>query len=289
MIILVIGDVFGEAGFNVLKLELKKLKKKYSVDLVIANVENLNKRTSKSLSFKEYNELLSLGVNFMTSGNHILFNEDVRNNFSNFNFLVKPINITPYSFVDKYDLSLEKSLCEGSKVFNFGGKKIRITNVLGSQFMNLPSSPINYYYSFQKILEIDRNLDSSDIHLVDFHAETSSEKISFALKFDGQVTAILGTHTHVQTSDERVLNKGTAFITDIGMTGPYEGVIGADPKGVIERMQYGYPSRIVPFNDYEYYQINAIILKIRDKDNKIIDLERINFQVIREQKESTKK
>jgi len=113
-----------------------------------------------------------------------------------------------------------------------------------------------------------------DIHLVDFHAETTAEKNALAWYFDGKISAMWGTHTHVQTADERILPQGTAFITDLGMTGPYGGIIGAKPEAIIQRAKYGLPAKILPYEDNG--QFNGVIFEIDEKNNKVINIQRIS-------------
>ena len=137
----------------------------------------------------------------------------------------------------------------------------------------MPNAPQNPYFALEKVL----NLQDCDIHLVDFHAETTAEKIALALYFDGKISALWGTHTHVQTADERELPKGTAFITDLGMTGPAEGVIGAKPEAVFRRAKYGFPAKIEPHEDEGGEgQFNGVIIDFDDNTNKAISIKRIN-------------
>ena len=128
----------------------------------------------------------------------------------------------------------------------------------------------NPYFALEKLLEND----NSDIHLVDFHAEATAEKAVFAYYFAGKITALWGTHTHVQTADERILSPGTAFITDVGMTGSSEGIIGAEPTGIIQRSKYNLPSPMRPCEKGQG-QFNGLVLKIDDNTNKVISLQRV--------------
>ena len=216
---LVIGDILGKTGRQVIENFLPQLKKEQGeIDLVIANVENATH--GKGISYKHYQELKNAGIDIMTSGNHIFANEETRKYIQEVPDLLRPLNSNPYH------------PGPGTILTKIKGKKIRITNLLGTNF--LPLATENPYFALEKIL----NLQDWDLHLVDFHAETTAEKIALALYFDkknvdgenGKISALWGTHTHVQTADERILPKGTGFITDLGMTGPHSGVIGAKPE-----------------------------------------------------------
>lgn len=254
MRILAIGDIFGKTGRQIVNDLLPKIKKDYKIDLVIANVENATH--GKSISRKHYLVLKSNGVDVMTSGNHIFSIEETKKYISECHDLLRPLNSNPFH--------------PGNGTYSLvcNDKKIRVTNLIGNAFMNHSNNP---YFPFEKIIEND----DSDIHIVDFHAEATAEKIAFAWYFDGKISALYGTHTHVQTADERILNKGTAFITDIGMTGPRNGIIGATPESIIKRSKYGFSSKMEPSEDLG--QFNGIILEFCSQNNKVISIERLNF------------
>lgn len=256
MRILIIGDVFGRIGREVLKKNLLRIKKEEEIDLVLANVENAT--NGKGLSLKHYQEIKSFGVDLMTSGNHIFDKQETEDFIKLEKYLIRPLNFN------------KKQPGKGSVLLKFREINIRITNLIGNSFMNqIYDNPYTRWE--EEIL----GLRDWDIHLVDFHAETTAEKIAFALHYDGEITALFGTHTHVQTSDERILKKGTAFITDVGMTGPSEGIIGAEINSVIERLKYGYSRRINPLNKGQG-QFNAIIISL-DKNNKVKEIRRLNL------------
>jgi metallophosphoesterase (TIGR00282 family) len=263
--ILAIGDIFGKLGRKIIKNHLEKIKQEHQIDLVVANVENATH--GKGISYSHYKELSftkekKVLIDVMTSGNHVFDLEETRKDIgdaSKFSKLIRPLNSNPYHGG------------KGSVVVECKDKKIRITNLIGRTFMPPAENP---YFALEKILEED----DSDIHLVDFHAEATAEKITFAYYFDdkfpGKITAVWGTHTHVQTADERTLNHGTAFITDLGMTGPSEGIIGARPAEIIQRSQYGFSFPIRPHEEGEG-QFNGLVLEIDDISNKVISLRRI--------------
>jgi len=251
MKVLIIGDIFGKTGRKVVKNYLTEAKE---VDLVIANVENTTH--GKGISLKHYEELKRMGINVMTSGNHIFYLEETRKKINELSILLRPANFNPYH------------PGQGSMVIKCKEKRIRITNLIGQAFMPHADNP---YFIFEKFLEEK----DYDIHLVDFHAEASAEKNVFAWYFDGKITALWGTHTHVQTADERILPKGTAFITDVGMTGPQHGIIGAQPQAIIQRSKYGFSAKMLPSEDNGKF--NGIILEINEISNQVISIKRINI------------
>ena len=223
MKILFIGDILGKVGRYAVKQELAKLIKLHNIDLTIANAENVSH--GKSLEKHHYDELVKCGIDVFTGGNHSFFGNKIDSYVDKVNNLLVPVNYSAYN---------SKA---GSRVYEVKGKKIRITSLLGRSFMQpVPESP---FAAMDKILQEDK----SDFHFVDYHAETTAEKMAFALNYDGQIGALVGTHTHVQTADERILPKGSGFLTDAGMTGPRDSVIGADQEAVIYRTKTNLPTR----------------------------------------------
>ncbi len=219
MKILFIGDVFSTQGRDMIDRYLVRVKEKYNIDVVIANVENATH--GKGLIKKHYDEFLFQGISLMTMGNHTFSKKELFDYIDEADRLVVPYN-QPKALPGV-----------GSRVINVKGKKIRVTNLLGITFMDGKSQN-----PFEAIDEVVGN-DDSDIHIIDFHAEASSEKIALAYYLDGKVSAVLGTHTHVTTADEKILPNGTAYQSDVGMTGPYEGVIGCDKDSIISRFKNG--------------------------------------------------
>ncbi len=225
MKILAIGDIFGKIGRRMIKDYLPEIKKKHQIDLVIANVENATH--GKGISIEHYHKLKEYGIDVMTSGNHIFHQKGTLALITKVSDLLRPLNSNPYH------------PGQGSVLINLKGKKIRVTNLIGQTFMPAADNP---YFALEQLL---KNKDC-DIHLLDFHAEATAEKNIFGYYFSGKITAFLGTHTHVQTADNRNIGE-TFFITDIGMTGPSEGIIGAEPAGIIQRSKYGYVSPMQPY------------------------------------------
>lgn len=242
MKILFIGDVVGKVGRRILKEKIDNFVKKYDIDFVIANGENASH--GKGLLRNHYNELLDAGVDVITLGNHYDSKNEIRRYINGTDRLIRPLNL------------LHDYPGEGSALFDVDGITVRVTNVLGSAFINEQvNSP---YLSLLRLLEEE---EPATIHIVDLHAEATGEKQSLAYAFDGKVTAVLGTHTHVQTNDEKILPNGTAYITDVGMTGYYGGVLGFSKETVIKKTLYGENSRFEPPNEGRG-MINAVVLDV---------------------------
>lgn len=219
MKILFVGDVVGKVGRTLLKNKLQYFVDKYKIDFVIVNGENATH--GKGLIRNHYEELIGAGADVITLGNHYDSKNEIQRYLNNVDRLIRPANL-----IHEYP-------GEGSAVYDLDGVSIRVTNLLGSAFMNEDvNSP---YLSLLNILDEE----PATIHIVDFHAEATGEKQCLGYAFDGKVTAILGTHTHVQTRDTRVLPNGTAFISDVGMTGFYDGVLGCTKETVVPKILYG--------------------------------------------------
>lgn len=224
MNILFIGDIVGRVGRRIVKEKLPYFVKKYDIDFVIANGENATH--GKGLIHAQYDELINSGIDVITLGNHFNSKNELSRYIDRVDRLVRPLNL------------LHEFPGEGSMVFDVDGVSIRVTNILGAAFMNEEvNSP---YYA---MLELLADSEPTTIHIVDFHGEATGEKMCFALGFDGKVSAVLGTHTHVQTNDARILPQGTAFISDAGMCGLYDGVLGFEKDSVIKKTLYGEMSR----------------------------------------------
>ena len=210
----------GKVGRRMLKERIPYYVDKYNIDFVIANGENATH--GKGLNRNHYFELLDAGVDVITLGNHYMSKSDILRYIDNVDRLVRPYNL------------LKEFPGEGSIIFDVNGISVRITNLLGSAFMDEEvNSP---YYSALTIMSEE---EPATVHIVDFHAEATGEKQALAFALDGKVTAVLGTHTHVQTNDAHILPKGTAFISDVGMTGYADGVLGCTSETVVEKLIYG--------------------------------------------------
>lgn len=231
---------------------------KYHIDFVIANGENTTH--GKGLLRHHYHELIDFGIDVITLGNHYDNKNEIRNYLDSADRLIRPLNL------------LHEYPGEGSIVYDLNGVSIRVTNVLGSAFM--PEEVNNPYYSLLELLD---NEEKADIHIIDFHAEATGEKLCLANALDGKVSAILGTHTHVQTRDYKILDNGTAFISDVGMTGYADGVLGFDKDSVVKKITYGEMSRFqIP--DEGRGLLSAVVLDIDELTGKCKEIFPIYFE-----------
>ncbi len=225
MNILFIGDIYGRPGRDGLKKAMPGLRERYAPDFVIVNCEN--SAGGKGVTRKVADELLSLGVDVLTGGNHSLHQRGCEEYFDTETRIIRPENFPP------------GTPGTGWGIYNSdAGFPVAVLNVCGRAFMAHYDDP---FRCVDRLIEKARR--ETPIIIVDFHAETTSEKVAMGWYLDGRVSAVLGTHTHIQTADERVLPQGTAHITDTGMTGPYESVIGADRDAVLRSMLTLRPNR----------------------------------------------
>ena len=252
MKILFIGDIVGKICRRMVKDYLSDFVNKYHVDFVIANGENVTH--GKGLLRHHYFELIESGVDVITLGNHYDSKKDLRRYIDSVDRLIRPINLT------------HEYPGEGSAVYDVNGVSIRVINVLGAAMMNEEVN--NPYYSLLELLD---NEEGATINIVDFHAEATGEKICLAYALDGKVSAVLGTHTHVQTKDARILENGTAFISDVGMTGFSGGALGFDKDTVVGKLMYGHKD---PFQipDEGKGIFSAVVLDVDELTGKCIEI-----------------
>lgn len=257
MRLLFIGDVFGSLGREAVENHLQEIKKEYGVNIVIANCENA--AHGRGITTKIYKQMMEKGIHVITMGNHTFDNKDILNIIKEDSKLIRPANY-PAEVPGK-----------GIVYYNFNGKIVCVINMQGRTFLHPIDCP------FKKIDElIEEAKKKTNIILIDFHAEASSEKISFGYYVDGRVSAVVGTHTHVPTADARVLDGGTAYITDVGMTGPLNGVIGMKKEGVLYKFLKGLPTRLEPVEEGPY-QFNAVIIDINEKNGKANSIETVKI------------
>ncbi|QBQ07996.1 TIGR00282 family metallophosphoesterase [Spiroplasma gladiatoris] len=249
---LIIGDVYSKSGRDALQKHLKNIVNENQVDFIVVNGENISH--GKGINKNHYDFLKNLGVDVITSGNHIFKIKETIEFIKETKDLLRPLNM--------YD-SLPGN---GSVVVEKNGLKIRITNLMGTTFMDHVNNP---YEIMDKLIE----KNNSDVHIVDFHAEASAEKMALAWNYDGKITALVGTHTHVQTADEQIFPKGTAYITDIGMTGPINSIIGANPDEVIFKEKTKLPTKFIPSENIG--QVRGVLIKVQN--NKVYEIKRINI------------
>ena len=252
MNVLFIGDIVGKVGRKALIDNLNTIKKKYDISFVIANGENISR--GRGINRNHYDFLVKNGVDCVTLGNHYKDRIDIESYIEKTDKLIRPLNL-----VDDFP-------GEGSKVFDCDGVSIRVTNLLGSAFSNIPVND-----PYLEILNIIEN-DESDIHIIDFHAESTGEKKAFAYSLKGSVSAVLGTHTHVQTRDAQILNTGVLYITDVGMCGSYNSVLGTDINSVVNRIiKHDEASRFTYLEDDDRL-FSAVILKFDDLTFKGVEI-----------------
>lgn len=254
--ILFFGDIVGRPGRDALKFVLANPVEYFGKkdDFVIANVENASH--GFGLTQKNHDEILSYGVDCLTSGNHIWDKKEIYQYFSNSSALIRPYNY-------------HKTAC-GVGFRQFGD--IIVINLLGKTFMQPVNCP------FQAIEELSLQIGFKDkIVIVDYHAEATAEKISFAkYACDFGVKAVIGTHTHVQTADEKILNNSIAYITDAGFTGSYDSVIGMDYNSSVKRLITAIPERF-DVADSPLIQVNAVRVVFGLNDKLPKHIERFNF------------
>ncbi len=249
MRILFFGDVVGQLGRKAIVKYTLDLVKKYQIDFVIANGENATH--GKGLNLNHYNELLDAGVDAITLGNHYLGKKHILDFIDDADRLIRPLNL------------INNIGGQGSRLFTVNNVNIRVTNVLGLAFMK--DEVIEPYQAVHELLDSIQGEDS--IHIIDYHGEATGEKMCFGYVFDGLVSAIVGTHTHVQTNDAKILENGTGFISDIGMCGDYDGVLGFEKTSVINKTMFGV-QELFNLKTEGRILINAVVLDIDDVTKK---------------------
>lgn len=254
MRILAVGDIVGESGVRKLKELLPRIKRDENIDFVITNGEN--SAGGMGITEKNFRDMLDAGTNVVTMGNHTWGKKDIFK-FIDSEQLLRPANY-PKGVVGK-----------GVEIYECKDKKIAVMNFIGRVDVNILSE--NPFIMAKEMVEEIK--DKVDIIMIDFHAEATAEKIAMARYLDGKITGLFGTHTHVQTADEQILPQGTAYITDIGMTGPKNSVIGMDVEASIKRFETTLPEK------YKLAEgeciLNGVIFDIDDATNKVTDIKRI--------------
>lgn len=255
MRVLFIGDVVGSPGREMVKAYLPKLKEKYRPSVTIINGENA--AAGKGITENIYKSFLEWGAQVITMGNHTWAKKEVFEFIDEAKYLIRPANY-PEGTPGK------------SLVFiPWNQFEIAVINMQGRTFLPSLDDP------FRKVDElIAIAKQRTNLIFIDFHAEATSEKQAFAWYVAGRVSAVVGTHTHVQTADERILDKGTAYITDVGMTGPYDGILGVDRQAVLKQFVTGLPVRFEVIKEGKR-QLNACLVTIDTKTGAAIGIERI--------------
>ena len=257
--LLFIGDIVGKPGRELTQRAIPPLIDRYSIDLVIANVENAAGGFGITREIGE--SIRGYGVDVMTSGNHIWDKKEVIEYIP-----TQPRLIRPANYPEKVP---GHGYYEATTAL---GDMVTVINIMGQVFMANLDNP------FRIVLEtLEKLRNRTPIILVDFHAETTSEKMAMGWYLNGKVTAVVGTHTHVQTADNRVLSDGTAYITDVGMTGPHDSVIGVNKQAALTRFLSGMPARFETETDDP--RLNGVVITADSTTGLATDIERISLSV----------
>ena len=255
--LLFIGDIVGRPGRELVRLGLAPLVAHHGVDLVIANAENAAAGFGITRDIGE--QLLDLGVDVMTSGNHIWDKKEALDYIGIEPRLLRPANYPAGVPGNGSYLARTRT-----------GVSIGVVNIMGRVFM------LNIDDPFSVVLkEIEALKTRTRIVFVDMHAEATSEKLAMGWYLDGKVTALVGTHTHVQTADDRILPKGTAYLTDVGMTGPHDSVIGVEIEPALGRFLNALPARFETATANP--RLNAVLVEADDQTGRAVDIERLSY------------
>lgn len=254
MKILAIGDLVGESGLDKLKKELSNIQEAENIDFTIVNAENVG--GGMGITTKNFNELCKLDIDVITMGNHTWGKRDIFS-FVNDSKIIRPAN---YS---------KGVLGHGYTIIEKNNKNIAVINMIGRTDMPILSD--NPFTCIDTLL----NKIKADVIILDFHAEATAEKIAMGYYLDGRITAMFGTHTHVQTADEQILEKGTGYITDLGMTGPKKSVIGMDVEVSLKRFLTSMPERYKLATGE--CKLNGAVFEIDDEKCRTKKIYRINI------------
>jgi 2',3'-cyclic-nucleotide 2'-phosphodiesterase len=255
--LLFLGDIVGRPGRELIRRGLPSLIERYNVDLVIANAENA--AAGRGITREIGDSLLGSGIDVMTSGNHIWAQRETADYIGAEARLLRPAN---------FPAGVPGNGSYVARTEN--GRPVGVINVMGRVFMQSIDDP------FKRVLEeIEAIRGRTRVILVDFHAEATSEKVAMGWYLDGQVTAVIGTHTHVQTADEQILPGGTAYLTDAGMTGPHDGVIGVEKAAVIDKFLRGMPARMETATGNP--RLNGILIAADEATGKAIAVRRLSL------------
>lgn len=254
MKVLAVGDLIGNSGIKELKKQLPTIKQEEKIDFIMVNGENAAE--GMGLTQQNFNDILALNVDVITMGNHTWGKKDI------FQFIDHPKLIRPANYP-------KGVVGKGYNIYTCQNKKIAVINLIGRVDINILSE--NPFIIAKEL--VNQLKKEVDMIFIDFHAEATAEKIAMGYFLDGEVTAIFGTHTHVQTADEKILPKGTGYITDIGMTGPERSVIGMDIEASLKRFETTLPER---------YRIatgkcilNGVIFDIDEANNRVKNIKRL--------------
>ncbi|MGB7745803.1 MAG: TIGR00282 family metallophosphoesterase [Verrucomicrobiia bacterium] len=266
MKLLFIGDIVGQPGRRAVEELVPKLREQHALDFVIANGEN--SAGGSGITPKTAGEIFSAGVDVITTGDHLWDQKEVMELLQNEKRFLRPLNYPP------------GTPGQGSAIFEVQSLKakgqspisIAVLNAQGRTFMPPLENPF-----LLALDEVNRLRQQAKIIFVDFHAEATSEKIAFARMLDGQVSAVVGTHTHVQTADEQIFPGGTAYLSDAGFTGPHESVLGREIEPVLKRFLTGMPQRFEVAKDRVL--LHGCMIEIDDASGKAVKIQRVSEAV----------
>lgn len=256
MRIFTVGDVVGRSGQDLLREVLPSFKRLKGVDLCIVNGENA--APGNGITPEAFNHMMTSGADVITTGNHAYRRRESYDLFDEKEFLIRPANFP------------ERNPGKGFCKVDFGRYQVGVINIMGRTYMEPLENP------FTKVDELLNELDDCKITLVDFHCEATSEKRAMGFYLDGRASVVFGTHTHVQTADEQILPHGTGYITDLGMTGPIQSVLGVEPEIIIGKFKTGMPARF-ELTEGESY-LNGCLFDIDEKTGKTTGVERVQLR-----------
>ena len=254
--VLFIGDIIGQPGLEFTQTFLPGIIQKYKPDIVIANGENIS--DGKGCTEKEAKILFDLGVKVITGGNHTWDKHQSQEYLKQDNRSLRPLNYPKGTHGNGYILIESKNV------------KVAVVNLQGRTFMSAIDCP---FRAAEWVIAKVKN--DTKVIIIDFHAEATAEKMALVNFLDGKVSCVIGTHTHIQTADERILPNGTGYITDVGMTGPYDSVIGMKTQAAINRFLYQTPQKYETAK--EEIHLSAVFIKIDVNSGKTTSIERIFF------------
>lgn len=259
MRVLFIGDIVGKPGKHAVSQLVPRLRREHNLDLVVANAENT--AAGSGLTPQMFNKLRHIGIDACTMGDHIYRRREIVPTLHDSDRIVRPANYPPEAAGRRYIV-----------VPAGNGKPVAIVSLMGRLFMNVRSD-----CPFHAVNDVLDELGADVKHiLIDVHAETTSEKVSMGWYLDGRVSAVLGTHTHVQTADEKILPRGTAYITDVGMTGPHDSVLGRDKQAVVMSLVTGMP---YPYNvASKDVKLHGVLLELNDETGRATSITRISLE-----------
>jgi metallophosphoesterase (TIGR00282 family) len=257
--LLFIGDIVGKPGRDCIRVGLAAIVDYHQVDFVIANVENAAGGFGITREIGE--QLLDLGVDVMTSGNHIWDKKEALDYIGIEARLLRPANFPAGAPGNGSYLARSRD-----------GRSVGVVNVMGRVFMTPLDDP---FVAVQR--ELDKLRERTRIVFVDFHAEATSEKLAMGWYLDGKATAVVGTHTHVQTADDRILPKGTAYLTDAGMTGPHDSIIGVEVEPALARFMTAMPQKFETATANP--RLNGVIVEADEQTGRATEIERLSYSL----------